>query len=114
MERRLGQLDGVVARRESAPEGLRSPSCCFFAQQATEEKVITNRPPSHWLLAVGDSPQKRAESRPSRASRRSPLASNSTMDIGKIVDGLFGELFAPVGCCMKRNKTEDNPLFDGK
>ena len=56
-----------------------------------------------------------AESRrPSRASRRSPLASNSTMDIGKIVDGLFGELFAPVGCCMKRNKTEDNPLFDGK
>ena len=51
MERRLGQLDGVVARRESAPEGLLSPSCCFFAQQATEEKVITNRPPSHWLLA---------------------------------------------------------------
>ncbi len=36
------------------------------------------------------------------------------MDIGRIVDGLFGELFAPVGCCMKRNKTEDNPLFDGK
>ena len=114
MERRLGQLDGVVARRESAPEGLLSPSCCFFAQQATEEKVITNRPPSHWLLASVTLLKKRAESRPSRASRRSPLASNSTMDIGKIVDGLFGELFAPVGCCMKRNKTEDNPLFDGK
>ena len=39
MERRLGQLDGVVARRESAPEGLLSPSCCFFAQQALKRKL---------------------------------------------------------------------------
>ena len=31
-----------------------------------------------------------------------------------LVDRLFGELLAPVGCCMKRNKTENNPLFDGE